>query len=33
MLPVLNSRIVPRFFDDDWNSLFEWSNQGLLVLP
>lgn len=28
MLPVLNSRIVPRFFDDDWNSLFEWSNQG-----
>ncbi len=31
MLPVLKSRIVPsftRFLDDDWGSLFEWSNQG-----
>jgi HSP20 family protein len=31
MLPVLKSRIVPsvtKFLDDDWNSLFDWSNQG-----
>lgn len=32
MLPVHNSLLpnVSRFFDDDWNSLFDWSNRNLL---
>lgn len=31
MLPVKTSLLptVSRFFDDDWNSLFDWSNRNL----
>ena len=30
MLPVKNSLLptVSKFFDDDWNTLFDWKNRG-----
>lgn len=39
MLPVKSNLLptVSRFFEDDWNNLFEWTNKGLasnnLTLP
>ena len=31
MLPIVKSNLLPtvsRFFDDDWNELFDWSNRN-----
>lgn len=33
MLPVVNGNLLPtvsRFFDDDWNNLFDWTNPRMI---